>query len=87
MNRSGISLIAKVVCREESRGEEKPIAVIIGGERLEIINVIDRAMVTNIEAGQPIMNRLWVETEDGRKLELSRTLPDGTWRVKTADEF
>ncbi len=87
MNRPGISLIAKVVCREESRGEEQPIAVVIGGERFEIVNVIDRAMVTSIEAGQPIKHRLWVEIEDARKLELSRTLPDGTWRAKTADEF
>ena len=84
MKSAGISLIAKVVCREETRGEEQPVAVIIGGECFEIVGVTDRAMVTGAEAGQPIRNRMWVEIEDGRDLELSRTLPNGRWMVKSA---
>ena len=87
MTNEGISLIATVECRAESRGEEQPIAVVIGGQRFEIVNTLDRVMMTSVEAGQPIRNRLWVEIEDGRKLELSRTLPNGPWRVKTTDKF
>jgi hypothetical protein len=85
MKKAGLSLIAKVECREESHAQEQPVAVVIGGERFEITNIVERAMVTGIEAGQPIRNRMWVEIEDGRNLELSRTLPDGRWMVKSAD--
>jgi len=77
-----ISIVAKVECRSESRGEEKPIAVVLGGQRFEIVDVLDRAMVTSVEAGKPIRHRLWVELEDGKKCELTRTEPDGAWRVK-----
>jgi len=57
------------------------VAVLLGNERLEIVDVIDRAMVTSIEAGEPVRHRLWVELEDGRRCELTRIEPDGTWRV------
>jgi len=57
------------------------VAVIFGVERLEIVDVIDRAMVTSVEAGQPVRHRMWVELEDGRRCELNRIEPDGTWRV------
>ena len=77
-----ISIVAKVECRSESRGEEKPIAVVLGGQRFEIVDVIDRAIVTSVEAGEPVRHRLWVELEDGKKCELTRTEPDGAWRVK-----
>ncbi len=58
------------------------MAVILGNERLEIVDVIDRAMVTSIEAGQPVRHRLWVELEDGKRCELTRVEPDGAWRVR-----
>ena len=77
-----IDIVAKVECRSESRGEERPIAVWFANQRLEIVDVIDRAMVTSGEAGGPVRHRLWVELEDGKKCELTRTEPDGTWRVK-----
>jgi hypothetical protein len=80
-----VSVIAIVECRSEGRGEELPVAVVIGGERFAITGTLDRAMVTGIEAGQPVRHRLWVETEDGRRFELTRILPDGTWRVRIRD--
>lgn len=77
-----IPTIARVKCRSEGRGEEIPVAVIIGEERFDIVGVIDRAMITNIEAGEPVRHRWWVELEDGRRCELTRVEPDGEWRVK-----
>ena len=74
-------MVAHVECRSESRGDEQPIAISIGGERLEIVDIFDRAMITSEEAGQPVRHRLWVELEDGSRLQLIRVLPDGTWRV------
>lgn len=76
-----ISVIAKVECRSESRGEEKPVAVIIGDNRFEIVDVIDRAMVTSADSGHAVRHRLWVELEDGRRCELIRVEPGGDWRV------
>jgi len=77
-----ILAVARVECRSEGRGEEKPIAVIIGGERLEIVDVLDRAIITSVEAGEPVRHRFWVVLEDGRRCELTRVTPDGTWMVK-----
>ena len=77
-----VSTIARAECRSEGREEEYPIAVWIGDQRLEIIHVIDRAMVTSVEAGEPVRHRLWVELEDGRRCELTRIEPEGEWRVK-----
>ena len=77
-----ISIVANVECRSEGRGEERPIAVWFADRRLEIVDVIDRAMVTSVEAGQPVRHRLWVELEDGKRCELTRIEPDGTWRVR-----
>jgi hypothetical protein len=77
-----ISIVAKVECRSESRGEEHPIAVWFADQRLEIVDVLDSAMVTGVEAGEPIRHRLWVELEDGRRCELNRVEPGGEWRVR-----
>jgi hypothetical protein len=77
-----VPIVAKVECRSESRGEEQPIAIWFADQRLEIVDVIDRAMVTSIEAGEPVRHRLWVEIEDGRRCELTRTESDGAWRVR-----
>ena len=76
-----LSVVAKVECRSEGRGEETPAAVVFGDDRLEIVEVLDRAMVTSVEAGKPVRHRLWVELEDGRCCELTRNEPDGAWRV------
>ena len=82
MPRPTISTIARVECRSEGRGEETPVAVILSDERLEIVDVIDRAKVTSVEAGDRVRHRLWVELEDGRRCELNRIEPDGAWRVR-----
>ncbi len=82
MSNNPIPVIAQVECRSEGRGEEKPVAVIIGGERLEIVDVLDRAMITSVESGEPVRHRLWVVLEDSQRCELTRVTPDGTWMVK-----
>jgi hypothetical protein len=76
-----VSAVARVECRSEGRGEETPIAVVIGGQRHEIADVIDRAKITGVEAGEAVRHRLWVELEDGTRCELIRVLPNGDWRV------
>ncbi len=76
-------IIAHVECRSEGSGEESPVAVVIGGNRIEIVDILDRAMITSVEAGKPIRHRWWVEIEDGRRCELTRLEPDGEWRVRT----
>jgi len=81
MARNTLPTIARVECRSESRGEETPVAVTIGDRRLEIIDVLDRAAVTSVTAGESVRHRLWVELEDGTRCELIRILPDGQWRV------
>jgi len=81
---NSISLIATVECRSQSRGDDVPVAIVIGGERFEIANTLDRAMITSFEAGDRVRHRLWVEASDGRRFELTRVLPDGSWRVKIA---
>ena len=77
-----VSGIARVECRSEGRGEEKPVAVIIAGERFEIVDILDRAFITSVEAGNPVRQRLWVELADGTRCELTRETPNGTWMVK-----
>ena len=82
MSSDQISVIARVECRSEGQGEENPVAVIFDNERLAIIDVLDRALMTSIEAGEPVRQRVWVELENGQRCELTRVAPDGAWRVK-----
>jgi hypothetical protein len=79
-----ISTIAHVECRSEGRGDEIPVAVVFGDGRFKVTAITDQAMVTSIEAGEPVRQRFWVELEDRRRCELTREIPDGTWRVKVA---
>jgi hypothetical protein len=81
MKNHPIPVIATVECQSQARGEDRPVAVVIAGERFEIVDTHDRAMVTGADAGGPITHRLWVEVSDGRRFELHRVLPDGPWRV------
>jgi hypothetical protein len=78
-----IPLIATVECRSQSRGDDVPVAIVLGGERFEIVDTLDRAMITSAEAGDRVRHRLWVEVSDGRRFELTRVLPNGPWRVAT----
>jgi len=82
MSKELIATIAQVECRSEGRGEEIPVAVVFGNERLEIVDILDRAMITSVESGEPVRHRLWVELEDGQRCELTRVTPDGTWMVR-----
>ena len=82
MTRKMISVIVRVECRSESRGEERPIAVWVGDQRLEIVHVLDQAMITTAEAGESVRHRYWVELDDGSRCELTRVMPDGKWLVK-----
>lgn len=76
-----IRAVARVECRSEGRGNETPVAIVFGENRLEIVDVMDRAVLTSVDAGEPIRHRLWVELEDGQLCELTRVEPDGDWRV------
>jgi hypothetical protein len=82
MSKESIPAIASVECRSEGREEETPVAVIWGGERFLIVEVLDRAVITSVEAGEPVRHRLWVEIENGQRCELTREIPSGIWRVK-----
>jgi len=83
MTTEPIPLIAAVECRSQSRGDDVPVAIVIGDERFEIVNTLDRAMITSAEAGNRVRHRLWVEVDDGRRFQLTRVLPNGPWRVAT----
>ena len=85
MRRRSIHVIATVECESQTRGDDVPVAVVIAGERFEIVATHDRAMVTSVTAGDPVRHRLWVEVADGRHFELTRVLPTGPWRVRTQD--
>lgn len=77
-----VHTIARVECRSEGRNDDIPIAVVIGNRRLEIVEILDRAVITSVEPGEPVHRRWWVELEDGRRCELMRAEPDGRWRVR-----
>jgi len=82
VTRHTVPAVAQVECRSEAQGEEYPVAVVFGGQRNEIIDVLDRAVLTSVRAGEPSRHRFWVELEDGTRCELTRVLPDGDWRVR-----
>ena len=76
-----VDLIARVVFRSGSTGEERPVAVDIGGRRLAVLELLDDAVVGGTEAGTPCYRRLLVQLADDTVLRLQRRLPDGSWRV------
>ncbi|MDX2437347.1 MAG: hypothetical protein QNL88_09880 [Acidobacteriota bacterium] len=86
MAERAIPIIATVECQSQARGDDVPVAIVIAGERFAIVETLDRAMVTGVEAGEPVTHRLWVEIVDGRRFELTRMLPDGPWRAATFNE-
>ncbi len=85
MPQQRVALIAKVECRSESRGEERPIALTVGGRRIGILDTLERALVSAADAGEPVRARFTVELEDGSLVLLERSLPDGDWRVWRID--
>ena len=73
--------LVRVESRSEGNGDQRPLAVRIGGERLEVRHVIRDAVEGSTVAGAPTHRRLLVELEDGVLLDLRRRLPDGPWRL------
>lgn len=78
----GLPLIARVECRSEGRGDDRPVAVWIGGVRMPITSIADERMEGPAEAGRPVRHVARVTLEDGRLLRLERTLPAGRWRAE-----
>jgi hypothetical protein len=71
-----------VECRAESRGEERPVAVWIGGRRLAVTEVEDGAVEGPSVAGAPLRRWLDLRLEDGRGVRVERPLADGEWEVE-----
>jgi len=76
-----LPLIARVECRSESRGEDRPVAVWIGGRRFAIARLSREHLAGPREAGGLVRHMAAVTLEDGRLLRLERGLPRGAWRV------
>lgn len=79
-----VRLLATVDCRSEHAGEERPVAVRLGGQPTPIVEVLEDAVAGPGTAGGEICRRLLVRLADGRALRLERPLPDGDWRVWAA---
>jgi hypothetical protein len=77
-----IPIVASVECRSEGSGEERPVAVVLGGRRQLIEAILEDAVIATAEAGEAHSRRLTVAlAEEGQLLCLQRRLPDGPWRV------
>jgi len=76
-----VELLVRVECRSEGGGEQRPVAVRIGGSRLEIRRVLRDVLASAPVAGEPSHRRLRVELENGDRLDLLRRIPDGPWRL------
>jgi len=76
-----IPVIARVICRSESAGEQYPVAVQLGADRLEITELVSDAVVGTAAASGRSERRLVVRLANGDRYRLGRTLPDGDWRV------
>jgi len=76
-----LRILARVECRSESKGEERPVAVWIGGCRVVVVRIISDAVLGPAEAGLPVRRQVDVDTEDGQSFRLDRELPHGEWRV------
>ncbi|HHQ48362.1 MAG TPA: hypothetical protein ENK19_05700 [Acidobacteria bacterium] len=76
-----LPLIARVECRSEARGEDRPVAVWIGGRRWAIGTLSHEHLEGPREAGGTVRHVAVATLEDGRRLRLERRLPEGPWRV------
>jgi len=76
-----VPLIAKVECRSEGSPEQRPVALWIGGVRLEVDEILDDSVIGAADAGGLSGRRLRVRLEDRCELVLERVLPEGEWRV------
>ncbi len=85
MSQQRVALVAKVECRAESRAEERPIALNVGGRRFAVVDIVERSLVSEADAGAPVRARFTVELEDGSLVLVERALPAGDWRVWRID--
>ncbi len=76
-----VPLIAKVECRSDTKGEERPVAVWIAGERFRVTRLRRQHLRGAAEAGAPAFYVADATLRDGREVRLERKLPDGVWRV------
>jgi hypothetical protein len=76
-----IPLIARVECRSEARGEDRPVAVWIGGVRWPIERLSHEHLEGPRHAGGTVRHVAVASLADGRRLRLERQLPEGLWRV------
>jgi len=76
-----IPLVAHVECRSESRGEEQPIALTLGGQRITVAAILERSFVAAAVAGVPVRARFTIGLEDGSLALLERVLPAGAWKA------
>jgi hypothetical protein len=81
VRRPRIPLVARVSCRADSRGEERPLALTVGGRRLLVAGILEHALVAAADSGEPVRDRFTVELENGSLGVLERRLPAGEWRV------
>lgn len=56
------------------------MAIVSGGRRIAVVDVLERAFVTSADAGDPVVARWVVDLEDGTRVALERAMPDGDWR-------
>lgn len=72
---------ARVECYAGSKGEETPRAVVMGGHRLEISEILDRRRVLDRASGW--ISQIWrCRLADGREARLELR-EDGSWRVSS----
>ena len=76
-----IPQIGFVECRIESESRLRPVAVIVGGERIAINEIFEDAFVGSVIAGGPTKREIQVITENEEILILELTMPDGPWRI------
>jgi hypothetical protein len=83
---SEVPVIATVECRSEGSGEQRPVAVRLGGDLIEVVEILLDSVIGTVEAGGVNRRDVVVVLADGQHLSLRRKLPDGDWRVYRAAE-
>jgi len=81
-----VPVIARVECRSEGSAEQRPVAVWLGSERIEVEEIVSDSVVGSAEPGGVNRRSVRVTLADGRQLILRRDLPDGEWRVYLESE-
>ncbi|NOZ78887.1 MAG: hypothetical protein GXP48_06880 [Acidobacteria bacterium] len=76
-----LPLIARVECRSDTKGEERPVAVWIAGERFRVTHLARQHLRGPMKAGAPAFYVATATLRDGRQVKLERKLPGGPWRV------